>query len=948
MHIVFSPAFSGYVYKRQGLDYAAMSVLTLVAHIESRMGLKPCENSYGEKLVAYCSAIRWHVNNTPDSIFRKSFELSEVSTASEILSWKEELALVGYTFDKDDVSRRITEINQIDKVFTESYGRYAEMDGAFRITRATRWVESKDDNFFADYEIELFLNPENFPPIIKNLIYGLRNHGAKFVTPTCENPDRRNDIYTAPGIVNPDAMGKIRVLHFNDKRDADEYMAEYGAEIPSEDTGLDKPICPDIWINANNKTFDNWLKLRGKHTTGSQTTEKAPQICQLLLLSMCILREPLDIEKLIDWLNAPVSPVKGRLAHRLTERIVSTGGYYNDECRQVLTDFINDDFGSDILDEAENEASKKELDDLKGRREVRAEHVAKFLPKCEMSQKSTQDRDKAINAEDLKLHIHELETWASERMAMTAQNNDQEFGTNIIALLQQYNSLVDLCRTMQMLIDGCGQDEIEWRRVDSWASSLFDIFRYQQYDARLGCRTVIDLPANMATFCDTAVWMNFVEDEHSSFLCEFLSPNERKALAPHTTMWEPECETKYRMQNVTLPLFLSGTTLLVTFDNLYGEPVQPNQLMLQLEQHLKQKGIDIKDLTTEPSIKEEDTEEVGVVNNYDIPKQVKIDNADHMTWPRKLSYTALEMIIYHPFDYVMERMLRIRPNLPAQISDTRTTKGNVAHAVIASICAPRGDEATTTPQAIKKRMETEFAPTLKATINANGGILNKPANRLELKLLEEELDKCINILADIMESNNLVVSACERKVSSNLSLLDEQSDDDDVEGFIDMTLLDTANDTTVIFDFKWTRSRKNYAETLAENRSIQLALYQQILTNVDHKRVSRKGYFLMPLGKLYSLDDFAGPNCEKIETDSDADVIKQVVNSFHYRKQQIDSGVIELGEGQDVADLEYERDTERLNLLPLKTRKKKDGTQTKAVNKYSQYGTFNLTNDEEE
>ena len=913
-----------------------MNEMALVAHIESRMGLRPCAYSQSEELVAYYNAIRWHVNNNPDSIFRKSFELSEVSTASEILRWRHALAMSGYTFDVEGVSRRISEINQIEKIFAESYSQYVEKSSPYRIQRATRWIEGTSDDFFADYEIELFINPENFPHLISNLIYTLRDHGAKLVTPGSKEVGRRKDCYTGPGLMNPDAMGRIRVLHFPDKKDADEYMAFYGASLPSDATGLNNALTPDLWINYENKSFDNWMKRHGKHNTGSTTEGKAPQICQLLLLSLCILREPLDIEKLVDWLNAPISPVKGRLAHRLTECIVKTGGYYNDECRQVIADYVHDEFGNDTLDDTKDKHSKKELDDLKGRREVRAEHVAKFLPRSEPSTDNSQSSSKTVNAKDLRMHIYELEAWATERKATIAHFNLS------VAQLQQFDSLVELCRTMQMLIDGCGQEEIEWRRVDSWTSSLFNTHHYTQYEARIGCRTVLTSSMDMATFCGATVWMNVENGSTTSLTCSFLSPNEHKALAPHTTLWETEREAKFVLQNITLPLFLSDTTYIVTYDRLYGEPMQPVPLMLQLEQYLKQKGVDIKDLTTEPKLKEEDLEEVVRVNNYDVPQQVKIESASQLQWPSKLSYTALETIIYHPFDYVMERMLNIRPNLPAQINDIRTTKGNVAHAVIESICAPREEEKATSPEVIRERMGMEFATTFAETVNAYGGILNKPSNRLELKLFEEELVKCISILTEIMASNNLIVTACEREVSSNLSLFDEQSDEDDVTGFIDMTLLDTTNDTTVIFDFKWTRSRKSYIETLSENRSIQLALYQQILTNVDHKVVSRKGYFLMPQGKLYSLDDFDGSNCEKIETDSDADVIKQVVNSFHYRKRQIEDGTIELGEGQDIADLEYARDTVDFNLLPLKvTQNEEDGSLLKAMNKYSKYGIFN-------
>ncbi len=49
----------------------------------------------------------------------------------------------------------------------------------------------------------------------------------------------------------------------------------------------------DVWINADNKAFDNWLYLEGKPTSGSRIRASLPPLTQLLPLGLGIIARPL-------------------------------------------------------------------------------------------------------------------------------------------------------------------------------------------------------------------------------------------------------------------------------------------------------------------------------------------------------------------------------------------------------------------------------------------------------------------------------------------------------------------------------------------------------------------------------------------------------------------------------------------------------------------------------
>jgi hypothetical protein len=154
-------------------------------------------------------------------------------------------------------------------------------------------------------------------------------------------------------------------------------------------------------------------------------------------------------------------------------------------------------------------------------------------------------------------------------------------------------------------------------------------------------------------------------------------------------------------------------------------------------------------------------------------------------------------------------------------------------------------------------------------------------------------------------------------------------------GFIDMTLEDE-NHHPVVFDFKWTSSKSYHRDLLLANRSIQLELYRKMLTDEKQDAVQRTAYFLMPEGHLYSKELFNGRHCTQIKPQNNDNIVEQIRNSFLYRKNQLNQGIVEMGERVDLSELDYYNDTASKKLFPLKAGE--TGTQDK--NNFSNYTLF--------
>jgi hypothetical protein len=107
-----------------------------------------------------------------------------------------------------------------------------------------------------------------------------------------------------------------------------------------------------------------------------------------------------------------------------------------------------------------------------------------------------------------------------------------------------------------------------------------------------------------------------------------------------------------------------------------------------------------------------------------------------------------------------------------------------------------------------------------------------------------------------------------------------------------------------------------------------------MLGHQEGKKVEKVAYFLMPDCRLYSKEDFVGKRCIKIVPQNTDDIVAQLLKSIEYRKQQLDSGVVETNGA--FSELQYVKDTVSQELFPL--------TEEEGIKKgffFTKYSIFN-------
>lgn len=922
MKIIFSPEYSGAVYvkpsdgKEVMMDTMVTNTVGLVNLLELRLGLHYEDVSEQERVAKYYDAVCKYMASNPDNVLAKSFCVSALGTAKSMLTWREELRSAGWDFDGEDISKRLAVLIGVEEIFRKEDG--CDMAGRIHIVTDQVSFQKLD---CSDMDIEIAVSKDLLKPSAKGFIEVLESQGAKIST-VAEAIDKGNNLSKIRKLIALKEQGRIaldktddslQIWMFPDDRSACEYLS------------YNKMDDIDVWINADNKQMDDWMMLMGRPMTGSSTVDCIPQLTQLFVMRLGLFANPLNVNTLIEWLNMPVHPIDRYFRSILAEAIVSQGGYRNEACKKRIDEYIAGKYV--YLDEEQKQLTEEEQNDIRLKdKKKRQRLVDTYLPSMESGDN--------IHTDDVRQFVMELSSWSRQRAHLMSSEpgNDQ--------WIEQLMAIAGMCDAFYILLGTISTEILDYKIIDSWMSTVYQKGSYTNAIAERGCQTVVDSPAKMASVSRKTLWVGVDGDASHSQECAFLYPSEKASLKEmqYLQPWAEDAEAQYHEQQMMTPLRMTSDKLiLVVRERIAGEATLKHPLIVRLEQQIE----NIKDFIRYPKIGKKDRHNVEMVQHAKVEPELHFDHADQLKWPDHLSPTSIGTLTEYPFDYMMETLLGIANEGKAQMADARTTKGNVAHAVIQSLFAPRDDKRYAKPAEIASRIENEYEEAYTKVLEAKGAILQLAENKLTEKLLYEQLRGCLDTLLEILGDNDLKVTGCEHYVEGKMNFglpkafdSEGKERDRDMLGFIDMTLEDK-DGHPVVFDFKWTTWAKGYQNKLTENRSIQLEFYRWMLSREKKDQVQRVAYFLMPEAHLYSQEKFIGRHCTQILPDNTDNIVEQLRQSALYRKHQIESGVVEtIGKYEE---LQYVKDTQSKGLYPLK--QSDEGTNERFF--FSNYGLFN-------
>ena len=909
MTIKYLPAYQGYTYlnlKDQDNN------LALDVTVNNTAGLLDCLELYAgkhieclsnkQRIAHYYSAMYDYTTKNSEHKLADSFRLDGLGTAKTCLFWRDLLVEAGWNGQASTASGRMKVLCEVEKAFN--------CPGTGERIHALISHINEGCSLPPDLTIELGCPEDCLPPSIKDMFNALRKREVEIRTPQSETVNGSNlslvrqlvcgqNHNTLTLQENDDSF---HIYKFKQRQDALNWLTLQPAESY------------DVWIDSNNKDFDNTLRLSGQPVSGSTMKDVLPQVSQLLVIGLNLFPQPLNIQFLLEWLHAPVSPLEGILRRPLAEAIIDSGGYYNKECKEVIDNYLKGKY--DIWDKDITEERKQDI--IKSKKRKKCNAIRRFLPSMNKPA-DVLSLDDNVSKTAVYKFVRLILSWSKNRMF---QNIDESVKRQLGTIKEQADALL-------LLLEKQTQDEIPFATLQGWINSLYEKQDCPLYDAEQNCRCIIASPALMADKADNTIWSDFYGGAMLPASYSFLSQKEIDELTNEgVKLWNAADERRYNAYLQQIPFIMTSDRLSLVVVERAGSTVLPKHpLIILLEQSISNLNLVIE----EPLIADQNySERSNVDNSLHDATYLEINNTDQLRWRNKESATSLESLIQNPFDYSLQYLMGIRDDGVSTMMRLDRTQGEVAHAVIASLFHKEGE--TNDPDTILQRVTADYDTAFSNALLEKGAILLLRENRVDIKIMKDRLRNAIDTLLDIMRANNLHVVDCEKEILRKLQF----EGDPDIRGFVDMILGDN-KDNLYVFDFKWTSSKNHYPELLKKNGSLQLALYKEMVEKELGRDVAAVAYYLMPENCLYSISSFNGDHTTKLEEEENAGkkLFLQVKNSYAYRLQQILNGEIELGEGQSTDKLKYVSDTKEENLMPLHIR---DGV--KESNIFSNYKCF--------
>ena len=855
MKIIFNPDYKEKPYvdysKENGLRFNTIfaNESKLLQILELRAGLTSHSSSTAEREADYLIALKAHVK---DSIFHKSFEIDDWGVANLLLQWRDTLIFAGWNKDMKNISDKLDLLADIENDF-------------FTPSEADRWVKIakylENNNLLADNDtIEVTSNKVLISPIVQKVLDSFGDK-VKYIDaePLASNKDS-NLFKLQKSLLenNPHGIEKkddsLEIVTFNRKEEAYDWFVLSNKNVANDQ---------NVVVNSDNSMLNSTLSRQAMPVVNSTIDNCNPQDLQLFKLGLSLFERPLNAYNLLYYLQMPTHPINGTLRYELAKILIKNGGL-DSEWYQKIEEF-------DFTDKDGKDKRKEQLAFLAP---IYATHTDE------------------ISIENIISYNSNMHKWVNRRMrADGLSENQREIMNALLSFFAAMDKTLNAHKT---------EGNISFDKLNKWIQNIYRPIAMKHEEAEVGATNVISNINLVYDAPNELLWLDCNESNSATYKYNFLNKTELDALKKKGVdipTYEDLLKGARDNRNRAIAKVKNKLTLVTSATNL-NQRLNENSLITELATKiLNTTG------TINAPIAEKDIVKLQTKNYYYLNKDISVNR-------EKESYSSINTLIQHPFDYTMKYAAKVYESGNNDFDDIETTCGIVAHHVIESLFKKAEYNLAT----IKQKMTDEYDSLFDTAIMEKGIILLQKENGLLINNTKETLRKSIETLINIIEVNNWTPEKCEAEVECNI---------DDIGNFeakIDMLL--TKDDQYIILDFKWSHS-KSYADLLRENKSLQLALYEEAVINNKRKNIIAKGYYLLPQCKLYTCDDVEGNGVEKIEKTDARDLITMIQEGYKYRKKELEKGTIEEADYADVELLDYHKDSEKLSLYPIKQKDNK-------------------------
>jgi ATP-dependent helicase/nuclease subunit B len=846
--------------------------------LNTQLGLAVTDVSTNKRILQYLECLE--VQGSSFSFYAQSLSVSPLAVAKKLLSWRDNLYLAGWdgSFSGEGSTLRLTDLASVEQVAQKKVANN-EGQNLQSIIVALKKYHTQIT------KIHLYDDLQILPAQWQNVISCLEATGVEVIKSKALSCDEvgKSDLHLLQQhlcFFNQQKVGRkidkltlagdgsVLVIQSQSKMSSAELLSKYLAK--------EQNIVASVVIaESNEEIIDQYIAKQNLPRQGASLSSSSRSILQLLPLSLQLMWRPLDIDKVLSFLVHPINMIPG-FACRILAKIISSCPGIGGEAWQEGIQLIK-------RQAKEIGCSDKEIDNIVIQIDEWLCH-SNYYSEEGVPVATVQNKVSKV-VKYLQGHVSYILRQLSEEKISSPERQSLEAEQSLVHMA--LNHCTQFSELLDVLTEN-GEENISQLKLNQllkWVmkeGASTPLIRKEANGPLLSnhCAQVIQ-PIDQLIWWDISANNGRHHTPWSPSEIEFLTSQNLSFVDPQQQLAQQEYYALQALFNVKKQLILvihSGSENHFLWDQIctISEGVATICLedVLLYEKNKEFSYLNVKILPQSPQL---------------LPVKKRwwdLGSGKYLCKRDVESYSSLDAFINSPYQWVLNYKARLRSGSLLSVSEGNQLKGTMTHHLFEIFFTQHALKwSVLTTAAIKDWFDDQFDQ----LITYEAATFLMLGKKSELEQFKQTVYQALSQLIDHLKLAKI----------KNIKMEDRNEAPffaGKMMGDIDMLLMNQRGDE-IVLDIKW-GWEKGRAESLEKNLHTQLVLYSYLRRKQTNAKLwPEQAYFIIQTGNLLAQNNFTFADAKVYapdEGDNAATLWKKLECSYHWRREQLDNGKIEM------------------------------------------------------
>lgn len=836
MHITFGLSLDA----RQGpsstnfFNSPIIASLGFLSLLETYLGLSAPGASTAKRVAVYSGLLRIHDNNS--RFYSDSLKIDSIGTAARLLAWRDEWKLGGWNGSANpEHPPRVRELAAIEVAALETL----PFGEAERLHLVAQGLSASGPGPIRSVRL---VDPiEDFPLLWRQVLERLPSVAVRLPEPQGTGQLRAVQEhaltvlaggYAGNLAIQPD--GSILLVHA---------LAATTAEHWLSAQHLHKPGDRLILAEEAGDSLDVSLSATGGVNCGFERPSQLRPALQALLLALEMCWEPVNMNRVLDFLTHPIGPFSRPARSKLARAVAKQPGIGGEAWTTAKSKIAVSDDAQEIADE-----------------------ITFWLESERWS------RTEGVPVDALIARVNRMKE--AMRRRLSGESDDVAgFTAAHRQCAAVHDALIELARQGLATVLPRQIEQLVAHATPAGVTNPAAV-------SHVGCMRSASKAAACIEAADEVVWWMPSSPALPSPLP--WSPAEVNALTQLGVQLRDPARELVSLALKWLRPLLAARSRFVLVCPPPGAEVHPIlQLLKQLVPDIESGSLDLDSALGSALLGS--TAEIlpslplpATPRHIQLPHPIQLGDAAQ-------SFTTLDELFKNPALFVLKRVADLEPTSVLAVDEDNRLLGILAHRVFEKLFAHADALTWSNPAAV-----AWFRAEADSLLLTEGAVLLMQGSGVTQQHFRKVCEGAICSLLDHLRSASALQVQTEVEFAGNLG-------DVPLIGKIDL-LVTLGDKRTVALDMKW-RSDNYYAGLLRSGEHLQLALYSSLIEQTLSAPPSALGYFILESGALYVNAPDTFPNAQ-VRRPPDGVTVTTLLDraraTWNWRKQQLDGGIIDV------------------------------------------------------